>query len=121
MSNRFVICKADMICSWKFNLNKNMDCAVCYNSLSSNSVSDLQQGKDSRIVIAKCGHAYHRSCIDPWIKQNPRCPLCASSWLESTPVDYTLSIPPVQNSPKINKLELEGDILLDNMNSKKQN
>ena len=27
----------------------------------------------------KCGHKYHNTCIDDWIKNNNNCPLCRLS------------------------------------------
>ncbi len=27
-------------------------------------------------LLTKCGHRFHRSCISPWLDQNPSCPTC---------------------------------------------
>ena len=51
MSKKFEIINTDIICSWTYNLSKNTDCAICYNSLSCSSVPDFQKGNDSSIRI----------------------------------------------------------------------
>ena len=30
----------------------------------------------STIVTNHCGHTFHLECIRPWLKNNPRCPIC---------------------------------------------
>lgn len=30
------------------------------------------------IITSNCGHLYHRTCFEPWIKANPTCPTCRS-------------------------------------------
>jgi RING-box protein 1 len=85
---KFEIIKSDLICSWKYKISCKSDCAICYNSLSSNSVPDLQNGIDSEIQVGSCGHAFHSNCINPWIKSNPRCPLCSNDWINCTPSKF---------------------------------
>ncbi|KAI4351216.1 hypothetical protein L6164_005594 [Bauhinia variegata] len=38
---------------------------------------------DSLRLLPDCDHVYHLSCVDPWLKQNPTCPLCRSSSFET--------------------------------------
>lgn len=38
------------------------------------------------IFITKCGHVFHRKCIDVWLKQHESCPLCRNKDI------YTFSI-----------------------------
>ena len=35
--------------------------------------------KDDILNELKCGHKYHNTCIDDWIKNNNNCPLCRLS------------------------------------------
>ena len=35
--------------------------------------------KDDILNELKCGHKYHKTCIDDWIKNNNNCPLCRLS------------------------------------------
>jgi len=42
------------------------NCAVC--------LSDFHEGEMLRRL--PCNHSFHTSCVDKWLKQNKRCPLC---------------------------------------------
>lgn len=46
-------------------------CVVCL---------DLFQ-PDERIRVLPCLHQYHQQCIDPWLRQQARCPVCKSEIL----------------------------------------
>ena len=39
-------------------------CPICFDNLSND------------IKILNCGHTFHKSCIDYWVKINPTCPYC---------------------------------------------
>ena len=84
MSNKFEVLSAKLIGAWSYKL-QNTDCAICYASISSSSVPDLQRGKESYVVVGKCGHSFHSGCLGPWLKSNPRCPLCSCHWEDKTP------------------------------------
>ncbi|URE44550.1 RING-H2 finger protein [Musa troglodytarum] len=43
------------------------DCAVC--------LSEFRDGELLRL-LPKCGHAFHVSCIDTWLRSHVNCPLC---------------------------------------------
>jgi len=43
-----------------------VSCAVC--------LSDFEENEMLRRL--PCGHSFHSSCVDKWLKQNKRCPLC---------------------------------------------
>jgi len=49
-------------------------CAVC--------LSDFEGGDMLRRL--PCGHAFHRGCIDKWLRRNKVCPLCLQD-IEATP------------------------------------
>ena len=47
-------------------------CPICFDELTSN------------LSVTKCGHVFHRKCIEQSIRSNPMCPLDrASNSLES--------------------------------------
>ena len=86
--SKFEVIDANLIATWRYKL-QNSDCAICFSSLSSPSVIDLQKGNDSEIVIGICGHSYHNICITPCLRENNRCPLCSSKWEDNTPTKFS--------------------------------
>lgn len=46
------------------------DCAVC---------QCVFCGDDELRLLPACRHAFHSSCVDPWLRANPSCPLCRAS------------------------------------------
>ncbi|XP_074568876.1 RING-H2 finger protein ATL2-like [Curcuma longa] len=46
-----------------------IECAVC--------ICELTDGEAARI-LPKCGHGFHRGCIDKWFHSHSTCPLCRS-------------------------------------------
>ncbi|VAH18062.1 E3 ubiquitin-protein ligase ATL4-like [Triticum dicoccoides] len=46
------------------------DCAVC---------QCVFCGDDELRLLPACRHAFHSSCVDPWLRSNPSCPLCRAS------------------------------------------
>ena len=42
-------------------------CAICLQS--------VEPGEE-QATIRRCGHLYHRACIERWLDQHDRCPKC---------------------------------------------
>ncbi|AYV77803.1 MAG: hypothetical protein Edafosvirus1_134 [Edafosvirus sp.] len=45
-----------------------LQCSICFEGLKSKVTKAIQ-----------CTHVFHVECIDPWLTQNPTCPLCRGS------------------------------------------
>mmetsp|Transcript_44997 Transcript_44997/g.104144 ORF Transcript_44997/g.104144 Transcript_44997/m.104144 type:complete len:511 (+) Transcript_44997:87-1619(+) len=47
-------------------------CMVC--------LGDFEQGVECRRL--RCGHAFHRQCVDEWLQRSPVCPVCKTEPIE---------------------------------------
>nr|UXY88012.1 ring-box protein 1 [Cryptomonas curvata] len=64
-------------------------CAICRNNLNEPSI-DFQTIKLTEsiihtddayfIVLGKCGHIFHLDCVEKWLFENQKCPLCVRIW-----------------------------------------
>jgi len=55
----------------KENFN-NDNCSICLDDLYSED--DLESNND--IIELKCKHMFHKKCLDPWVNEHKKCPLC---------------------------------------------
>lgn len=53
------------------------DCSVC--------LTEFDEGEFVRL-LPKCGHAFHVSCIDTWLRAHVNCPLCRATIDVSPPI-----------------------------------
>jgi hypothetical protein len=67
------------------------NCLLCRKSLSAPPIQDLNNEKkqliDMTIISGKCGHLYHKKCINQFKKTMMSCPQCNLVWNE----EYLLS------------------------------
>ena len=80
----FEIESAQIFASWSFK-SSSKDCNICRNCLESPCVECETNTNISSCVVsnAKCGHVYHKHCIDKWVSQQkytPLCPICKSPY-----------------------------------------
>lgn len=59
-------------------LGEEKECSICLNEICQD---------DSIRQLGRCGHAFHRSCIDLWLLRSPHCPLCKQNVLGDCPED----------------------------------
>ncbi|KAF9699940.1 hypothetical protein EKO04_001954 [Ascochyta lentis] len=57
-------------------VSKDAECPVCITEIDSN-----ERGEDEQPVLTKCGHVFHKLCLDKWIndsgmKTSNTCPSC---------------------------------------------
>ncbi|KAK9048219.1 hypothetical protein SSX86_032818 [Deinandra increscens subsp. villosa] len=65
----------------------NAQCTIC--------LSEYQE-KEVLRIMPKCGHSFHLSCIDMWLRKQSTCPVCRLSFMET-------------NSPEISReISMEG-------------
>lgn len=59
----------------------NSRCSICFENFDG-STSDVSQDEEVDVIIERlikvlrCKHAFHTECINPWISQRNKCPLC---------------------------------------------
>jgi hypothetical protein len=44
-----------------------MECCVCLTQFGC---------RERGVVRLKCGHVFHRTCLEPWFKEHHTCPMC---------------------------------------------
>ena len=50
----------------------NDNCSICLENLYSEE--NLESNND--IIELKCKHMFHKKCLDPWVNEHKKCPLC---------------------------------------------
>ncbi len=70
----------------------NSSCAICYNDYAD---GDMLNSPD------KCGHLFHKECLDKWLLQKQECPTCRCSIFikkNETPITLPRSTPNIYGS-----------------------
>ncbi|CAL9199233.1 unnamed protein product [Musa hybrid cultivar] len=80
------------------------DCAVC--------LSEFCDGELLRL-LPKCGHAFHVSCIDTWLRSHVNCPLCRAPIV--APTSFPSGADPGTISPTFSSALSSPDFSLDGM------
>lgn len=77
---KFNITSSKLVASWTFDLDTNKDCTICRFPLNQPSNYAIDNDLNSQLSIGVCGHGFHDECLRPWLKNNPRCPICVENW-----------------------------------------
>ena len=76
--NNVTINKLEQHGTWEYGIVKDYCCHICKFELFAKSPNSITK---ERCLIGKCGHAYHSSCINNWLKNNSKkCPYCSCDW-----------------------------------------
>lgn len=80
-NNPIEIVSLSFIAHWKFNTSEEM-CQICKEHFESPCLSCSE--KQTEIICdvsrGKCGHCYHKHCIDQWLTKSPICPTCLTPY-----------------------------------------
>lgn len=52
------------------------DCCICYSDFNNTDEKYIP------IKLNKCGHIYHKYCINKWMETTPKCPMCRTNVFE---------------------------------------
>ena len=74
------------------------ECAFCKRNLYDYSYNIITDNKsllnDNKVIIGKCGHMFHKDCMDSWLKcGNAICPIDKVTWEEYRIADHYTSLP----------------------------
>ncbi len=70
----------NIISSWSYVSDTNMECTICRQSINADSIYAIEKGNKSKLSKGKCGHIFHTECIKPWLLNNTRCPICSEQY-----------------------------------------
>lgn len=75
----FTIKKIHLHCTWSLDAY-NENCSICRSHTVIIDDDEDDDDNDDNIVIGKCGHVFHETCIYSWVKVKNVCPLCNKKW-----------------------------------------
>lgn len=85
---------------------KCIECAFCKRNLYDCSYNIITDNKsllnDNKVIIGKCGHMFHKDCMDSWLSHgNTICPIDKVTWEEYRIADNYTTLP-IVNKKKHN-------------------
>ncbi len=96
------------IMSYDDKCEKCTECAFCKRNLYEYSYNIITDNKsilnDNKVIIGKCGHMFHKDCMDSWLKHgNTICPIDKVTWEEYRIADNYTALPIVNKKKHNNK------------------
>ncbi|PKA48771.1 RING-H2 finger protein ATL7 [Apostasia shenzhenica] len=77
--------------------NADDRCSIC--------LEEFAGGGEELRVLPRCGHFFHRECVDPWFEKSLRCPMCRTSVIEiDNPAGAPRTSPPPADLPPANPI-----------------
>ena len=94
------------IMSYDDKCEKCVECAFCKRNLYDYSYNIITDNKsllnDNKVIIGKCGHMFHKDCMDSWLSHgNTICPIDKVTWEEYRIADNYTTLP-IVNKKKHN-------------------
>ncbi|KAM7512031.1 hypothetical protein LguiB_010906 [Lonicera macranthoides] len=74
-----------------FSSMEDAQCTICLGEY---------QEKEVLRIMPKCGHSFHLSCIDVWLRKQSTCPVCRLSVHSSSDNKHTLAVARSFNNPE---------------------
>lgn len=62
-------------------LDKCIHCSECTEHIYNNNMFETTK-KECISIFGKCGHGYHKCCINEWLRNRKTCPLDNEEWIE---------------------------------------
>ena len=57
-------------------LGDHTQCAICLEDFSIKNLNEDTDLSKSDIIMTRCKHFFHKSCLNNWLKKNDSCPIC---------------------------------------------
>ncbi|XP_064399998.1 RING-box protein 2-like [Halichondria panicea] len=78
----FTLKKWNAVAMWQWDVECDT-CAICRVQVMDACLRCQTEGKQEECVVVwgECNHSFHNCCMQLWIKQNNRCPLCQQEWV----------------------------------------
>ena len=77
----------------KIDKKEQLDCSICIEPIN----LEKFKLKKNDLVFLKCGHVYHKDCLQSWVKaqikniDKPNCPMCRTMIIDYCKKDYTFT------------------------------
>ncbi|CAL2028965.1 unnamed protein product [Caenorhabditis brenneri] len=76
----FVLKKWNALAIWAWDVECDT-CAICRVHLMEECLRcQSEPSMDCAVVWGECNHSFHHCCMNQWVRQNNRCPLCQKEW-----------------------------------------
>jgi len=81
-NNPVEIVNIDFFASWKYRTNHS-ECQICRENFESPCIDCISSQKNKiicHVTQGKCGHCFHKHCIEQWTKTSSICPICKTPY-----------------------------------------